>query len=176
MLGPSRRPTGPRSSPCATSCSPSLPRRWTSWIWTTTTHTMPSEPICSGGWAGTARPPSPTSARPPWRRQTPSETSLGAVAEPRGQQIGDPEQGPARWESSTACGSIEFAFYSRPNPPAVVRDLRGFRPPVGGSGRCGGAWCRRRHAGQRSRWGDPPAEVHWRDLLGGLLHEYRRAA
>jgi hypothetical protein len=35
----------------------------------------------------------PTSAQQQWRPQTPSETSSGAVAEPRGQQIGDPEQG-----------------------------------------------------------------------------------
>jgi RNA polymerase sigma-70 factor, ECF subfamily len=100
---PSRKPTGPRSSPSTTSCSRSPPRRWwpstapspsascaappprwrwwTSWPWTTTTPTTPPEPTCCGGWAATARPPPPTSAPPPWHRHRPSGTSSASVAE-----------------------------------------------------------------------------------------------
>src|SRR6266542_3499670 len=65
---------------------------WTSWTWTTTTRSTPREPICFGGWAGTARPRPPTSVRPPWRRQTPSWTSSGSVAEVRAERTGDYEQ------------------------------------------------------------------------------------
>ena len=62
------------------------------WTWTTTTHTTPPEPICSGGWADTARPRPPVSARPPWRRQQPNRTSSGAVVELRAHQTGDIER------------------------------------------------------------------------------------
>ena len=108
---PSSRPTGRRSSPCTTSCSRSPPRRswpstapspsarsrapqprwrwWTSWTWTTTTRSTPREPICFGGSAATARPRPPTSARPPWRRPTPSGTSSGSVAEPPAEEPAD---------------------------------------------------------------------------------------
>lgn len=55
------------------------------------TRSTPPGPTCLGGWAGTARPRSPTSARPPWRRRTPSGTSSGWVAEPRAQRTGDVE-------------------------------------------------------------------------------------
>jgi hypothetical protein len=36
--------------------------------------------------AGTARPPPPMSAQPPWRRPTPNATSSGSVAEPRAER------------------------------------------------------------------------------------------
>jgi hypothetical protein len=65
---------------------------WTSWTWTTTSRSTPREPICFIGWAGTARPPPPTSVRPTWPRRTPSGTSSGSVAELRAERTGDFEQ------------------------------------------------------------------------------------
>ena len=104
----SRRPTGRRSSPCTTNCSRSRRRRsshstaqspsarckvpplrwrwWTSWTWTTTTRSVPHEPTCFAGWAATTRLRPPTSARPPWRRPTPSADSSASVAGVRGTQ------------------------------------------------------------------------------------------
>ena len=58
-----------------------LVESWRSW--TTTTCSTPPEPICLGGWAGTARPRPPTSVRRPWRRPMPSGSSSEWGAGPR---------------------------------------------------------------------------------------------
>ncbi len=65
---------------------------WTSWTWITITRSTPREPICFGGWAGTARPRSPTSGQPRSRRRAPSGTSSGSVAELRAERTGDFKQ------------------------------------------------------------------------------------
>src|SRR5215208_5620150 len=134
----SSRPTGRRSLPYTTSCwwspprrwwpstapSPSVscrarPRRWRWWmgwrIWTTTTRSTPPEPICLGGWAGTARPRPPTSVRRPWRRPRPSGSSSEWGAGPRAECSGDvvsehggigvaTEPGDTRWLPAVGAG------------------------------------------------------------------------
>jgi RNA polymerase sigma-70 factor, ECF subfamily len=81
-------PTGRRSLPSTTSCSPSPPprssrstapspwarytarpplwRSWTSWRWTATTPSTPPELTCCTASAATPRPRPPTSGQPPW--------------------------------------------------------------------------------------------------------------
>jgi hypothetical protein len=44
-------------------------------------RSTPREPICSGGWAATARPRAPTSVQPPSPQPTPNETSSGSAGE-----------------------------------------------------------------------------------------------
>jgi RNA polymerase sigma-70 factor (ECF subfamily) len=65
----------PSTAPSPSVSCRTRPRRWRWWrgwrIWTTTTRSTPPEPICLGGWAGTARPPPPTSVPRPWRRPRP---------------------------------------------------------------------------------------------------------
>src|SRR5207247_4993283 len=92
-------------------------RWWTSWPGPTTTPSTPPEQICFGGWAATARPRPPTSAQPPWRRPTPSETSSGSVAEPRAEPTGDVEQvaGPGFHLVARACDGAELVHCAPPD-------------------------------------------------------------
>jgi RNA polymerase sigma-70 factor, ECF subfamily len=109
----------PSTGPSPSARSKARPPRWpwwTSWPWTTTTPSTPPAPICSGGWADTARPRPPTSAPLPWRRPAPSKRSSGSVAEPHAERPGDLKASGRRTSLKQSASGPTTA---QPGPPAT---------------------------------------------------------
>jgi hypothetical protein len=105
-----------------------------------TTRSTPPGPTCLGGWAGTTRPRPPTSGRPPWRRQTPSGTSSGWVAELRAQRTGDVEEVTSSRLSDLLSSAVPWLGSRAPNRATDCRAMAASRLLLKASTHAQGGW------------------------------------